>query len=63
MNLTLAFDQPFGVDPVNLVCLLMKPVKAEFMPDIEENQEADRHSYGESQDIDERVDLAPPYVS
>jgi hypothetical protein len=43
--------------PINIVCVFMKTVIAEFILNPQQNKNAARHSHGKACEVDEGVDL------
>lgn len=50
-------------DAVDAIGLLMEPVVAQFVPDVEEDEEAAGHTYGQTKDIDQGEDFAAVHIS
>jgi hypothetical protein len=52
-----------GVDPIDMIGLLVKAVEAKLVFDPEENQDADGEADGEARDIQEAVEVVTADVA
>jgi|TARA_B100002003_G_C13882407_1_gene430675 hypothetical protein len=53
----------YGIDPIDLICILMKSIKTKFILDPEQDQDTAGHADRQSGNIDERVYFVAEEVS
>jgi hypothetical protein len=57
------FQDKMGGSSVDSIRLFMKPVKAEFILDIQQDQNAARYAYGQAGYVEYGIQFIPPEIS